>query len=116
MTASFRFASRKPLAAAIALSASMFTGAALAEHHGDAHDKALTADAVVAQYANVAHATYSDALASANALRAANAKFTRRFARIEAHLAAAGKTPDDSNLAEMDALWNRAKAEERGDA
>ena len=51
-----------------------------------------------------------------SALRAANAKFTRRFARIEAHLAAAGKTPDESDLAEMDALWNRAKAEERGDA
>ncbi|NUB42837.1 nucleoside triphosphate pyrophosphohydrolase [Fertoebacter nigrum] len=47
------------------------------------------------------------------ALRAANAKFTRRFARIEAWLAEAGKTPDQSDLAEMDALWNRAKAEEK---
>ncbi len=50
-----------------------------------------------------------------SALRAANAKFTRRFARIEAHLAAAGKNPEESDLAEMDALWNRAKAEERGE-
>ena len=48
------------------------------------------------------------------ALRAANAKFTRRFARIEALLAEDGRRPDDSDLAEMDALWNRAKAEERG--
>ena len=48
------------------------------------------------------------------ALRAANAKFTRRFGRIEDWLAEAGKTPADSDLAEMDALWNRAKAEERG--
>lgn len=47
------------------------------------------------------------------ALRAANAKFTRRFGRIEAWLAQAGKSPADSDLAEMDALWNRAKAEEK---
>ena len=47
------------------------------------------------------------------ALRAANAKFTRRFARIEDWLAEAGKRPEDSDLAEMDALWNRAKAEEK---
>lgn len=46
-------------------------------------------------------------------LRAANAKFSRRFGRIESWLAEAGQTPQDSNLAEMDALWNRAKAEER---
>ncbi|MDP2739771.1 MAG: nucleoside triphosphate pyrophosphohydrolase [Pseudorhodobacter sp.] len=48
------------------------------------------------------------------ALRAANAKFTRRFGRIEAWLAEAGKTPETSDLAEMDALWNRAKTEEKG--
>ena len=47
------------------------------------------------------------------ALRAANAKFTRRFGRIEDWLAESGKTPADSDLAEMDALWNRAKAEEK---
>ena len=47
------------------------------------------------------------------ALRAANAKFTRRFARIEDWLAGAGKTPGQSDLAEMDALWNRAKAEDK---
>lgn len=47
------------------------------------------------------------------ALRAANAKFTRRFALIEDWLSEAGKSPADSDLAEMDALWNRAKAEER---
>jgi ATP diphosphatase len=47
------------------------------------------------------------------ALRAANQKFTRRFQRIEALLAEAGKIPAQSDLAEMDALWNRAKAEEK---
>jgi ATP diphosphatase len=44
------------------------------------------------------------------ALRRANAKFTRRFAFIEAELATLGKRPEDSDLAEMDALWNAAKA------
>ena len=47
------------------------------------------------------------------ALRGANAKFTRRFAAIEAALAARGKRPEDSDLAEMDALWNAAKAAEK---
>jgi len=47
------------------------------------------------------------------ALRAANAKFTRRFRAIESALAARGKRPEDSDLAEMDALWNDAKAAEK---
>jgi ATP diphosphatase len=50
------------------------------------------------------------------ALRAANAKFTRRFEKIEAWLAEVGKTPAMSDLAEMDALWNRAKAEDKAKA
>lgn len=47
------------------------------------------------------------------ALRAANTKFTRRFAGVEARLAASGKTPSDSNLAEMDTLWDAVKTDER---
>lgn len=47
------------------------------------------------------------------ALRSANQKFTRRFGRIEDFLTEAGKTPAESDLTEMDALWNRAKAEEK---
>ena len=47
------------------------------------------------------------------ALRAANLKFTRRFGRIEDWLAEAGTAPAQSTLADMDALWNRAKAEEK---
>ncbi|WP_371412566.1 nucleoside triphosphate pyrophosphohydrolase [Rhodovulum sp. BSW8] len=50
------------------------------------------------------------------ALRAANAKFTRRFNGIEARLAAMGKRPEDSDLAEMDALWDAVKAEEKARA
>jgi MazG family protein len=48
------------------------------------------------------------------ALRSANQKFTRRFGRIEALLAADGRSPAQSTLAEMDRLWDQAKAEERG--
>jgi len=46
-------------------------------------------------------------------LRATNAKFERRFAAIESALAARGKTPKDATLAEMDALWDAAKAAEK---
>ena len=47
------------------------------------------------------------------ALRAANAKFTRRFEGVEAKLKDLGKTPDQSDLAEMDMLWDAVKADER---
>ncbi|MBA4803184.1 MAG: nucleoside triphosphate pyrophosphohydrolase [Brevundimonas sp.] len=48
-----------------------------------------------------------------DALRGTNAKFVKRFAFIEAELAKAGRTPEKSDLAEMDALWDAAKAAER---
>ncbi|MDO9337430.1 MAG: nucleoside triphosphate pyrophosphohydrolase [Caulobacter sp.] len=48
-----------------------------------------------------------------DAIRATNAKFARRFAFIEARLAEDGRTPDQSDLAEMDGLWNDAKAAEK---
>lgn len=47
------------------------------------------------------------------ALRAANQKFIRRFRSIEAALAREGRSPAQSNLAEMDALWDAAKGEEK---
>jgi nucleoside triphosphate diphosphatase len=46
-------------------------------------------------------------------LRRTNQKFERRFAAIERALAAQGKAPQDVTLAEMDALWDEAKAHER---
>ena len=46
------------------------------------------------------------------ALRATNAKFERRFRRIETLLAERGKTAEDVDLAELDRLWNQARAEE----
>jgi nucleoside triphosphate diphosphatase len=45
-------------------------------------------------------------------LRETNRKFERRFASIEKALAARGKAPQDSTLAEMDALWDAAKRSE----
>lgn len=47
------------------------------------------------------------------ALRAANDKFERRFRRVEALLAAAGRTPEQASPEEMNRLWERAKSEER---
>ncbi|MGE0745309.1 MAG: nucleoside triphosphate pyrophosphohydrolase [Rhodospirillales bacterium] len=47
------------------------------------------------------------------ALRGTNAKFERRFRAVEARLAAAGRTAADAGLAELDALWDEAKADER---
>jgi len=46
-------------------------------------------------------------------LRQTNLKFERRFGAIERALAACGKTPQDATLAEMDALWDDAKAAEK---
>ncbi|MDA5564472.1 MULTISPECIES: imelysin family protein [Cobetia] len=95
MSAHFRPIARKPLAAAIALSVALIGSAAQA-HEGHAHDdRKVSAEAVVDQYANVAHATYSDALASANALRAANA------ALIEA--------PSEATLAAARTAWKQAR-------
>ncbi|HID67626.1 MAG TPA: nucleoside triphosphate pyrophosphohydrolase, partial [Roseibacterium sp.] len=45
------------------------------------------------------------------ALRRANAKFMRRFAYIEQQLMARHSSPEASDLAEMDALWDAAKAD-----
>jgi ATP diphosphatase len=44
-------------------------------------------------------------------LHAANAKFMRRFERVEALLAANGETPADATLDAMEAGWARAKTE-----
>lgn len=47
------------------------------------------------------------------ALRGANLKFTRRFNAIEDELARRGRTPAQSTLAEMDAIWNAVRAADR---
>ena len=48
-----------------------------------------------------------------SALRGANAKFESRFRRIEALLAEQDRSPTQSDIEELDALWNQAKAEEK---
>lgn len=48
-----------------------------------------------------------------SALRAANEKFNRRFRYIEGELEKRGSSPGQSTLAEMDTLWDEAKALER---
>lgn len=77
----------------------------------------LTQDAVEEEFGDLlfvmANLARHMKLCPETALRRANAKFTRRFERIEALLAERGKTPPESDLAEMDTLWDQAKAEER---
>jgi MazG family protein len=48
------------------------------------------------------------------ALRACTRRFTARFEHIEDVLRERGRTPAESNLAEMDALWDEAKGLTRG--
>ena len=50
------------------------------------------------------------------ALRGANQKFIRRFSAVERKLAEIGRTPAQSTLAEMDRLWDEAKAAEKSAA
>jgi MazG family protein len=45
-------------------------------------------------------------------LKAANRKFRARFRHVEERLKERGRTPGESNLAEMEALWQEAKAKE----
>jgi ATP diphosphatase len=47
------------------------------------------------------------------ALRAANTKFIRRFEGVESLLREKGTTPQMSDLAEMDALWDQVKSREK---
>ena len=46
------------------------------------------------------------------ALRQTNQKFERRFNYIEQSLESSGKRLGEATLAEMDALWDKAKARE----
>jgi ATP diphosphatase len=80
-------------------------------------DGARTTDAVKEEFgdllfvmANIARHLNLD---PESALRAANEKFTRRFSHIERCLAERNSSPAQSTLAEMDALWDEAKALEK---
>lgn len=51
-----------------------------------------------------------------HALERTNQKFIRRFQGIEAAASARGKSLQELSLAEMDAIWNQVKQEERGES
>ncbi len=81
---------------------------------GQPHDRDRLADElgdVMFVMANVARHLKLD---PETVLRRANAKFERRFKVVEALLREKGKFPAESDLAEMDAMWDQAKAAERG--
>jgi ATP diphosphatase len=52
-------------------------------------------------------------VAAETAPSCASAKFERCFRRVEALLAERGATPEKFTLAEMDALWDTMKRDER---
>ena len=52
-------------------------------------------------------------LDSESALRKTNRKFRRRFQWVEQKLLAAGRTPQQSSMDEMESLWQHAKLEEQ---
>jgi len=66
---------------------------------------------VLFSLANLARFTATPA---EDALRAANARFTRRFHAVEEGLRARGVPFGTATLAQMDALWQQAKAAEAG--
>ena len=80
------------------------------ENGGDRDRLADELGDVLFVYANLARHLEIDPEA---ALRGANAKFERRFKRIETLLAEQGRRPEQSSLEEMDRLWDQAKREER---
>ncbi len=51
-----------------------------------------------------------------DALRRTVNKFIHRFQQVEATLRERGKSPEESDLAEMDAIWNQIKVEEKKQA
>ncbi len=84
-----------------------------AGHGADASDEAAVAEEVgdlLFACVNLARHVGVDPEA---ALRAANAKFTARFHRIEAALAESGQSARDAGLPELDRLWEEAKQAER---
>ena len=48
-------------------------------------------------------------ISAESALRKTNRKFTTRFKAVEDELKSRGKTVEDSNLEEMDSIWNEVK-------
>ncbi len=85
----------------------------------EARDR-LTADEVEAEFGDLAFVLANLArhlkVEPEHAIRRTNAKFERRFREVERRLAARGKRPEESDLAEMDAIWDEIRAEDRAAA
>ncbi|MFT3792613.1 MAG: nucleoside triphosphate pyrophosphohydrolase [Rudaea sp.] len=96
---------RSELAAAARIAAD--DAAALADNRARLVDEVGDVLFVAVNLARLTKIDYSQAL------RAANAKFERRFRRMEALAAAENTQLDGKSLAEQDAYWNRAKAEDK---
>jgi ATP diphosphatase len=77
--------------------------------NGDASTAAGEVGDLLFAVVNLARHLHADPEA---VLRQTNQKFERRFAAIERALAGRGKAPQEATLAEMDALWDEAKARE----
>jgi ATP diphosphatase len=76
---------------------------------GDGADAAAEVGDLLFAVVNLARHLHADPEA---VLRQTNRKFERRFSSIERALSAQGKAPQDATLADMDALWEEAKARE----
>ena len=80
----------------------------------------LTADEVEAEFGDLAFVLANLArhlkVEPEHAIRRTNAKFERRFREVERRLAARGRRPEQSDLAEMDAIWDEIRAEEKAAA
>lgn len=96
---------RSELAAAATISAN--DAEARAANHARLADEIGDVLFVAVNLARLAKVDYSQAL------RAANAKFERRFRRMETLAGAEGTQLEGKSLAEQDAYWERAKAEDK---
>ncbi|MDF2232974.1 nucleoside triphosphate pyrophosphohydrolase [Albimonas sp. CAU 1670] len=85
----------------------------------EAHET-LTADEVEAEFGDLAFVLANLArhlkVEPEHAIRRTNAKFERRFREVERRLAARGRRPEEAGLAEMDAIWDEIRAEEKAAA
>lgn len=79
----------------------------------DSGDKAALTDEIGDMLFVIANLARHADIEPEAALEGTNAKFMRRFAHIEAQLAAQGREFEGASLEEMDALWNEAKALEK---
>lgn len=72
-------------------------------------DAALIKEEIGDVLFNMANLGRHFGISAEEAMVAANQKFVRRFEYVEKKLAERGKTPEQSDLEEMDAIWNEVR-------